>query len=80
MFNTKSKNSMFKSRKIKVVLIAMGLTTIGYLSIGLSSILAPAFTAYVGGLVALVTVYVGGNVTQKRLVGDIVEVKEEDNP
>lgn len=55
-----------KSRKFLLTLIAIGVLLVGWLIAGHWSTLAPLFGEFVGGVVALVTVYLGGNVAARH--------------
>jgi hypothetical protein len=65
------------SRKYRLALIALGIILIGWGVVGWATSLAPVYSQLIAGVLGVLTIYYGGNVANKHIVGkQMVELEK----
>jgi len=73
----KDPESKRQSRKYRLALISLGIILIGWGVTGLVTSLASVYSNLIAGVLGVLTIYYGGNVANKHVVGkQIVELEK----
>jgi uncharacterized membrane protein YjjP (DUF1212 family) len=77
----KNKEYSYTSRKFVASMASCLFLFLAMFICGLYPAMQPMYTTFVGGVVSLITVYIGGNVLNKKVINDVrkQEIKEEEN-
>jgi hypothetical protein len=66
------------SRKYRLALISLGIIMIGWGVVGYVTNLAPVYAELIAGVLGVLTIYYGGNVANKHIVGkQLVELEKK---